>query len=307
MRYLILLFCLLSLQVWATGDHDDDCGRHHTHPECEGPVGPQGPQGARGKPGVRGPKGDRGPQGYRGLPGPVGPQGPQGERGPIGPPGEVPTEWIINVNKWTEEIREAAAAEAAMQVHLPQDQTQRVTFGMSRLDGETGLGFGYAYMMDDERNSAVTLSLGRSGDETAVRGSFGFEFGGTRKISMAEFEYPKQLEEDTDMFGGASMVSEPELPVPIPDDMVLVPQEEYDALLMAEVTEEELEEHEQMVQEKFAQYDSLVENFVLKSKMDEEAIEKLKQEAAALRAKDAEREERLARARANFSKESKDE
>ena len=297
MRYTVLLFCLLSLHVWATGN-DDDCGRHHTHPECEGQVGPVGPAGPAGP---VGPVGPRGPSGPSGPVGPVGPQGPQGERGPIGPPGEVPIEWITNVNHWTEEIRESAAALAAMQNPLPQDQVSRVTFGMSRLNGETGLGVGYAYKMDDERNSAVTLSVGRSGDETAVRGSFGFEFGGTRKISMANFEYPNKLEEDTDMLVGAGMVT--------------IPEEEYEALLMAEVTEEEFEEQKQVVEDRFAKYDNLIiaqqeEIVYLREEAaahedDQEELERLKQEAAALRAKEAEREARLEKARDNFRGEKK--
>ena len=36
-------------------------------------------------------------------------------------------------------------------------------------------------MLDDDRNSAFTLSIGQAGSETAVLGTFGFEFGGPRR------------------------------------------------------------------------------------------------------------------------------
>jgi hypothetical protein len=39
-------------------------------------------------------------------------------------------------------------------------------------------------MLDNDRNTAVTLAIGRSGNETAIRGSFGFEFGAKRPIKL---------------------------------------------------------------------------------------------------------------------------
>jgi hypothetical protein len=51
---------------------------------------------------------------------------------------------------------------------------------MSRVNSETGIGLGYAYMLEGEENAALTLSLGIAGDETAINGGFGFEFGGKR-------------------------------------------------------------------------------------------------------------------------------
>jgi hypothetical protein len=101
--------------------------------------------------------------------------------------------WIIEtrnnftiVNRWRHELRDAAAASAAMQVHLPQDQMSRLTLSISDLNNTTGYGIGYAYMLDNKRNTALTLSVGHAGEETAVRGSFGFEFGGQRKIKLAQ-------------------------------------------------------------------------------------------------------------------------
>jgi hypothetical protein len=77
-----------------------------------------------------------------------------------------------------------------MNAPLPQQQTSRLTFSGSRLNGRTGVGVGYAYMIDDDSRTALTLSVGRSGSETVVQGSVGFEFGGDRrmKIDMAEIE-----------------------------------------------------------------------------------------------------------------------
>jgi hypothetical protein len=87
-------------------------------------------------------------------------------------------------HKWIQKYRDIAAAEAAMQVHLPQNQTSRLTFGMSRLSSTSGYALGYAYMIDNERNTAVTFAVGTAGDETAVKASLGFEFGGTRRMML---------------------------------------------------------------------------------------------------------------------------
>ena len=70
-----------------------------------------------------------------------------------------------------------------MQVHLPQDRVSRMTFSVADIDGKIGVGAGYAYMLDDDRNTAFTLSFGKSGSENAVRLSGGFEFGDTRKTN----------------------------------------------------------------------------------------------------------------------------
>jgi hypothetical protein len=102
----------------------------------------------------------------------------------------VPIEWINSVHYLYDQSRAYTAALAAMQAPLPQQQISRVTFSGSHLNGRSGVGVGWAYMLDDERRSAFTLSVGHSHGETAVQGSFGFEFGGDRrmKISMAEIE-----------------------------------------------------------------------------------------------------------------------
>ena len=125
----------------------------------------------------------------------VGPQGAQGLQGVQGIPGIVPEEWLTTtntsiennyniVNKWRRELQDVAAAQSAMQVYLPQDQKSRLTTGLSQVSGQTGIGLGYAYMVDDERNTAVTVAVGHAGSETVVQGSIGFEFGGSRKIEL---------------------------------------------------------------------------------------------------------------------------
>ena len=168
-----------ALATWCKGDPH----------KCEGPPGPPGEPGPPGPPGEQGPPGPAGPQGE------TGPMGPQGEQGPMG---EVPEDWIEQVNynyettnRWYQSAREVAAAHAAMQVHLPQHQKSRLTFSGSYLNNTTGIGVGYAYMMDNDSRTALTLSVGHSGDETAVRGSVGFEFGGPRRI-----EIPKMVIEE---------------------------------------------------------------------------------------------------------------
>jgi hypothetical protein len=65
---------------------------------------------------------------------------------------------------------------------------------MSNVYSTTGVGIGYAYMMDDNHNTALTLVLGHAGDETAVRGSVGFEFGGSKRpnyVLYTECSYVK--------------------------------------------------------------------------------------------------------------------
>lgn len=55
-----------------------------------------------------------------------------------------------------------------------------MTMGASSVGDTLGLGVGYAYRMEDERNTAFTVAVGRAGGETAIQGSVGFEFGGSK-------------------------------------------------------------------------------------------------------------------------------
>lgn len=182
MKKVLLLAALLCLPLTAFAGGDECNG-------CEGPPGPPGPQGEQGPPGPVGPAGPQGEQGEQGI------QGIQGI------PGEVPTEWITEVNnqyttinKWTNNIRDAAAASAAMQVHLPQDHPSRLTVSLVDVDGQTGAGIGYAYMLDNERNTAFTIAVGTSGGENAVRVSGGFEFGDARTSDQFD-KYDRRLDD----------------------------------------------------------------------------------------------------------------
>jgi hypothetical protein len=115
-------------------------------------------------------------------------------------------------------MREYMAAQSAMQVHLPQDQRSRITFSMAAVGSNTGIGAGYAYMLDKEKNTAVTLSVGLSGGETAARIGVGFEFGGTSsEVKLAAIEdkrYEQELERRVSEL--EAMVSKPT----VPDDVI---------------------------------------------------------------------------------------
>jgi stringent starvation protein B len=52
---------------------------------------------------------------------------------------------------------------------------------VSRLNGATGLGVGYAYKTDRDDNLAFTIGVGTSGNEQVGKASVGFEFGGSKK------------------------------------------------------------------------------------------------------------------------------
>ena len=67
-------------------------------------------------------------------------------------------------------------ANDAIQMYLPQDKPSRLTIGATAYGGQLGVGLGYAYMVDDESRTAFTFGVGVSHDETAVKGSVGFEF-----------------------------------------------------------------------------------------------------------------------------------
>ena len=180
-----------------------------------------------------------------------------------------------------------------MQVHLPQDMASRFGVNVSQINGVTGVGFGYAYMMDNERNSALTLSVGMAGDETAVRGSFGFEFGGERKMELpvAAMKYAP----------APVVVAEPE-PEPEPEPTgVLVPFAEYDELVAQAEAAEAVEEYAEQSEYRYAQQQSYLDELELEHQRDDAEIEALKKRVeeevaeadarrAAVRAKYADKE-----------------
>lgn len=193
-----LLLVLSGLTAYADNWNQESCSHPRfqevgcTYPGEQGPPGVDGSDGIDGQdgaPGADGQDGAPGPTGPQGERGPIGPAGQPGERGPQGPPGEIPTEWINNVNHLYDEQNSYLAATQAMQVYLPQEQIFRLSFNMSHVGGRTGYGAGFAYMVDDDSRTALTLAVGRASDETAVAGSVSFEFGGQRRIKVQQLAY----------------------------------------------------------------------------------------------------------------------
>lgn len=288
----VALFWFTCIQMaYATGTHDEcDHPRFQevgcTYPGEQGPPGPAGPPGPQGEPGEQGPPGPAGPPG---PPGPQGPPGPMGPQGPKGDPGEVPTEWITEtrtefqtIRNWRDEMREAAAAQAAMETHLPQYMKSRLHLNMATVEGKTAIGFGFAYMLDNDRNAGLTFAMGHSGGETAARASFGFEFGDDRpmKVDMSHL--------------APAAAPEPVLE----NDVVYVSQEEYDQMMMAQVSKEELEELAEMQEYRYAQQQNLIDSLKAEHEDKQAEIERLKQEAARLRAEQKKQEDADAARRA---------
>ena len=185
------------LLAYATKAEAQDC----THPrfveigceyaQFEGKKGPKGDRGPAGAPGQQGPAGPQGP---------VGPQGPQGPAGPQGPKGDPGVVDYAQVNRFIERnsyyysraLGKTIAATEAIQIHLPQEQDHRITFGISEFDGHGGMGIGYAYMSEDA--VAITVGLGTAGGETVGKASIGFEFGGTKSRPLTATKYKAKLE-----------------------------------------------------------------------------------------------------------------
>jgi hypothetical protein len=195
----LIALLLVGSNAYAHGN-DNDCDHPQfqevgcTYPGDQGPPGQDGQDGKDGKDGQDGEDGEQGPPG---------PQGPQGERGPQGEPGVVDETWIRETLSWQSKWHRYSAASEAIQIHLPQDQYSRVTFGMSRLYGVSGYGLGYAFKNDD--GVAVTLGIGTSGSETVGKASIGFEFGSrgnkpshTHKTSCSYIGGKLSMDQDAD-------------------------------------------------------------------------------------------------------------
>jgi hypothetical protein len=158
-----------------------------------------------------------------------------------------------------------------VQVFLPQHQSQRITFSGVRINNTTGVGVGYAYMLDSDNRTALTLSVGHAGDETAIRGSVGFEFGGDRrmKIDMSE------------------LVPVTPTPTPTtyepPPGTVLIYADELEELELMAQSSEEVEDHLEQAEYRYAQQQNQIDALEAEHEEDAAEIERLKQEAAALR------------------------
>jgi hypothetical protein len=126
-------------------------------------------------------------------------------------------------------------------------------------------------MLDNERNAGLTLAVGHAGSETAVRGSFGFEFGGDR---------PMRFDLSELMPAPAAVAPEPE---PVPAGMVLVYEDELEELQLMAENSEDYEEHIEQTEYRYAQQQNQIDALQREHENDEAEIERLKQEAAALR------------------------
>lgn len=280
----LLMIAWASIPAFADGWGECDHPRFQevgcTYPGEQGPPGRDGRDGHDGRDGRDGEDGASAYEialenGFEGteeewLASLVGPAGRDGRDGIDGKDGVVPTEWITETRYQFDRVRDAAAAEAAMDAYLPQYSNQRLHFNAAHVNGRTGIGFGYAYMIDNERNAGLTFAMGHAGSETAMRASFGFEFGSDRPMRL-----------DLSSIAPAA--------APEPDGVYLT-EAEYDEMLMAQATQEQHNEDIENIEYRIAQQDNLIESLREQHEDDEAEIERLKQEAARLRAEQQEQE-----------------
>ena len=168
MKWTAILMLFLSSLAFAGGE-----GEPCSHPvfvthECLGTYVPEtGTDGTNGQDGLNG---------ADGADGATGPMGPQGPAGPGGVSSNSQSSLTANLSRYSGQYYDYLAATEAAQVYLPQNQDSRVTFGVSTVNGTTGLGIGYARRFEGEDAPAFTLALGTAGGETTAKASFGFEF-----------------------------------------------------------------------------------------------------------------------------------
>lgn len=160
MKNTLWLAILLPFTALADGNND-----HCTHPifvtqcqlaELQGQDGEDGQDGQDGADGADGIDGVDGRDGINGL------------------DGVVPEAWINETRSWNSKYSSLLAASDAIQIFLPDDASSRVTFGAARVQGQTGVGIGYAYKADN--TFALTLGLGTSHGESTGKVSVGWEF-----------------------------------------------------------------------------------------------------------------------------------
>jgi len=72
------------------------------------------------------------------------------------------------------EFTDFIAASSAIQMHLPQHKTSRVTANLIHVGGSTGVGFGYARKYGED--SDVTFGVGTSGGKHVVQFGISGEF-----------------------------------------------------------------------------------------------------------------------------------
>ena len=176
------LYALLLLPMLAFGQGNDCDHPRFVEHGCE-VGGADGADGADGQNGSNGADGTNGTNGTNGI---------DGIDGIDGRDGVVSQKWINETHNWQSKWLRYTAANEAIQIHLPQDQKSRVTFGISRVHGNSGYAIGYAYKYED--GLAFTLGLGTSGGEQVGKASVGFEFGGNSKTQFTASNYKAELE-----------------------------------------------------------------------------------------------------------------
>lgn len=168
MMIVLLLALLIAAPAFATGGDKECPPGHENNNSCDN----TGPPGEDGKDGVDGKDGRDGVDGKDGRDGIDGKDGRDGIDGIV--------DYRI-IHKEFRTWRNYAAAMQAIQIHLPQDASQRLTLSGSAVNGTTGMGLGYAYKTDRDDNLAFTVGVGTAGGEQVGVISAGFEFGANRR------------------------------------------------------------------------------------------------------------------------------
>ena len=90
-------------------------------------------------------------------------------------------------------------------------------------------------------------------------------------------------------------------PAEVPMGYTIISEEDYDMLLMAQVSQEEFEEQQALAADRFAQQQSLIKSLEDENNEDDAAIAQLKREAAALRKAEEEQAAKRAAVRARLA------
>lgn len=177
----------------AFADDDHGCTPGHEHiGSCGGTDGQDGQDGRDGRDGIDGADGRDGIDGTNGTDGRDGIDGIDGRDGIDGVVDYKAVNKVIDDSFHT--WRNYAAAMQAVQIHLPQDSSQRFTLSGSTVGGTTGIGAGYAYKFDRDDNLAVTAGVGSAGGEQVGVVSVGFEFGARTPVGYDDSKLERRLD-----------------------------------------------------------------------------------------------------------------
>ena len=173
----LLLLLGITLEAKASPGCDNPnfvgvgCGTGDGNQGVPGPAGPQGPQGVAGPQGV---PGEPGADGAPGSDGAEGPQGPVGPRGPAGPTGPGIDQFAGTLQSFRDKAREYVLASNAVQIYLPREKDNRISFGASTGNNHKGFGVGYARRLNEA--SDFTVGVGKSGDTYVWKFGLSAEF-----------------------------------------------------------------------------------------------------------------------------------